>query len=62
MACPSVLRMKWTGAAQPHPEPGWLQPHHAYARRDPSRGDGLTGRSKPNLTLEPQRFHKCTIA
>ncbi len=26
------------GLAQPNPEPGWLQPPRAHARRDPSRG------------------------
>jgi hypothetical protein len=49
--------MKGTGAAQPHPEPGWLQPHHAHTRRDPSRGIFLTGRPKPNLALEAGSRH-----
>lgn len=52
MACPSVVRIKGTGAAQPHPEPGWLPPSRTHARRGPSRGDGLTGRPKPNLALK----------
>lgn len=50
--------MKGTEAAQPHPKPGWLQPHHAHARRDPSRGSCLPGRPKPNLALVPSRHHR----
>ncbi len=41
--------MKGTGAAQPPPEPGWLQPPRARTRRDPSRVAFLTGR--PTTTL-----------
>jgi hypothetical protein len=56
---PRWLRMKGTGAAQPHPEPGWLQPHRALTRRDPSRGTCLTGRPKPNLARAPRsRQHR----
>lgn len=51
-----------SGAAHPHPEPGWLQPHHAHARRDPSRGFLLTGRPKPNLALEPGSRHHRSMA
>ena len=46
-----------TGPAQPHPEPGWLQPLRAHARRDPSRGSCLTGRPKPNLARTPCSRH-----
>ena len=45
--------MNGAGAALPHPEPGWLQPPRAHARRDPSRGNGLTGRPKPTLARSP---------
>ena len=50
------------GRHQPHPEPGRLQPCHAHARRDPSRGDGLTGRPKPNLALEQGNRHHHSMA
>jgi hypothetical protein len=42
-----------TGAARQNPQPGWLQPPRAHARRKPSRGDGLTGRPTPNLARSP---------
>jgi hypothetical protein len=47
------------GAAQPHPEPGWLQPPYAHTRRDPSRVALLTGRPKRNLAQTPcSRHHR----
>jgi hypothetical protein len=50
---------KGTGAAQPHPKPGWLQPPRAHARRDPSRVACLTGRPKPHLVQAPcSRHHR----
>jgi hypothetical protein len=55
--CPSVLRIKGAGAAQPHPEPDWLQPQNARARGDLSRCACLTGRPKPNLALAPGSSH-----
>jgi hypothetical protein len=61
-ACPSCPRMKRTGAAQPHPAPGWLQPHRALARRDPSRGTCLTGRPKPNLAQAPGSLQHRSMA
>ena len=41
--------MKGAGPAQPHLEPGWLQPPRAQTRRDHSRSACLTGRPKPTL-------------
>ena len=57
MACLSVVRIKGTWEAHNPPEPSWLQPQHRHTRRDPSRGDGLTGRTNPNLALEPGSRH-----
>jgi hypothetical protein len=54
--------MKGIGAAHQPPEPGWLQKHHPQARRDPSRGDGLAGRPKPNLDLELGSSHQQSMA
>ena len=46
MACPTVVRMKGAGAAQPHPVPGWLQSIVVQFEKDPSRGDRLAAKPK----------------
>ena len=47
-----------TGAAQPHPKPGWLQPLHAQAGRNPSRGCCLAGRPKPRSSTRSGAIEK----
>ncbi len=62
MACPSALRQKGAWEAQPHPEPGWLQPYHAHYRRDASRGTLLTGHTKPTLARSTFSRHHHSMA
>jgi len=52
---PSVVRMKGAWAAQPHPEPNWLEPHHDHARKDPNNGEACRAAQNPTWPWNQQQ-------